>query len=1322
MKTIKMILGRAVCMCSFLILAVNTNAFGQDEQTTKPTVLSSEAPAVRFEHLGVANGLAQGSGNGIMQDKEGYIWICTQGGLHRYDGHEFKIYTTVPFDTTALMSSWVWNATEAKDGDIWVTYNGSGGVSRMDRATGTFTHYRHDPKDSTSISVGTTFDVLQGSNGDLWVSTFNSGLNRMRNGQNGIFEHYRHDSDNPNSISSNELYRFNEDKDGNIWVGSHNGLNRIDPKTDKITRYLYDPKPDSLDGSHSIFRQYFSSDTPGIIWLATGYGLVRLNSKTGEYKRFLIAPNKDRTNPSNVLWDVTQDPADSKVLWVGGPGTGMARFDTRTESFTRYRHDPRDPHSLIDNQITSMLTDRSGSIWVGTAGSGLDRFNPGAVNFTNLKNEPGKPSSLAPGTVWGIYEDHSGNLWISSDAGTEGYYLNEFNKARGTVIRYQNDPHNSATLLPGAQRAFAEDGVGHFWIGGNVGLNLFNRATGYVTRFRQESSGPNQGRNSIFALLPTAADSNMLWIGSLGGLDRFNTLSRHFTHIHLTPNKEQEPVVFSLHQDADSILWAGTTSGLMRVSPDGKAGIVSAYDPHDTTKISGTRILSIAERPQERGVLWLATMSGGLNRFDTHTGIATHYTTADGLPSNALYAVMVDKSGTLWMSTNNGISNFDPDTKKFRNYGLDDGLMALEYDQNAYAKGAGGVFYFGSGEGVTAFIPEKLHINEVPPQVELSDFKISDKKITAGPHSPLKKPLAETKSITLDYNQNDVTFDFVALHFANADKNKYAYKLDGFDKDWIDSGTKSSARYTNLPPNTYTFQVKAANADGVWNNKGASIQLIILPPWYRSWWAYGLFAGLLALVVFGVDRVQRYRISRKENERAVLREAELRAEAENKRRADTEKLSKIGRAITSTLSVDEIIETVYEHVNALMDAAIFGVGIYNKEGRRLEFPATKENGAMLSPYVNHLDEDGRPAVWCFKNREEIIIGDFKNEYSKYVKEYEPPIQGDLPSSVIYLPLVHHDRVIGVITTQSFEKNAYTEYHINLLRNLATYAAIALDNAAAYRKLNATLSELQTTQQQLVQQEKLASLGQLTAGIAHEIKNPLNFVNNFSDLSIELLEEAREELLALSDQPSEALAILDDIQTNLKKIYEHGARADSIVKSMLQHSRGGSGKKEPVDLNALVKEYVNLSFHGMRASKHPINIDIAFDLDPSVGKISLISEDFSRVVINLCNNAFDAMRDKLNGHNGENADKYLPKLTAKTAKANGKILLVIEDNGPGIPEKIRNHILQPFFSTKKGSEGTGLGLSITNDIVKAHGGSMEIESEENKFTRFVISLT
>jgi len=337
----------------------------------------------------------------------------------------------------------------------------------------------------------------------------------------------------------------------------------------------------------------------------------------------------------------------------------------------------------------------------------------------------------------------------------------------------------------------------------------------------------------------------------------------------------------------------------------------------------------------------------------------------------------------------------------------------------------------------------------------------------------------------------------------------------------------------------------------------------------------------------------------------------------------------------------------------------------------------------------------------------------------------------------FLPFKHGMLYIGNTEPLSQEK-------LDLGQSMADAFSVAYDRYEDFNKLEQAklkieeaFEELEAAKDQLVQQEKLASLGQLTAGIAHEIKNPLNFVNNFSDLSIELVEEAREEIKEkLTADSHQLTAILDDIETNLKTIHKHGTRADGIVKSMLQHSRGGSGKMEPTDVNALIKEYANLAYHGMRAGKDPIDVEIMLDLDKSVGKVEMIGEDFSRVILNLCNNAFDAMREKLaavsrqqsadspfEAGSGDNApDEYEPKLSIRTHKNKHAVRIEIQDNGPGIPDEIKDKILQPFFTTKKGTAGTGLGLSITNDIIKAHGGILEIESDQEHFTRFTIQLS
>jgi len=346
-------------------------------------------------------------------------------------------------------------------------------------------------------------------------------------------------------------------------------------------------------------------------------------------------------------------------------------------------------------------------------------------------------------------------------------------------------------------------------------------------------------------------------------------------------------------------------------------------------------------------------------------------------------------------------------------------------------------------------------------------------------------------------------------------------------------------------------------------------------------------------------------------------------------------------------------------------------------------------------------------------------------------EYEKPMTSLLilgaPLFLLAYISIRFRETLNTVTAEAKKVVKVTEEKRELLSN----QNILLENQVEDRtkELKRSLEELKATQDQLIQQEKLASLGQLTAGIAHEIKNPLNFVNNFSDLSVELVQETKDELSAISDQLSvedrerveEAFEILNDIEANLKKVHEHGSRADSIVKSMLEHSRGGSGKMEPTDLNGLVKEFVNLTFHGMRASKNPINVDLQFELDDTVGEVLLIAEDFSRIIVNLSNNAFDAMGEKLSAVSNQPAASYQPKLTVRTRAENGKVIIEMEDNGSGIPDEMKDKILQPFFTTKKGTAGTGLGLSITNDIIKAHRGKIHIESHLDSGTNFIITF-
>ncbi|HUI64205.1 MAG TPA: ATP-binding protein, partial [Bacteroidota bacterium] len=476
------------------------------------------------------------------------------------------------------------------------------------------------------------------------------------------------------------------------------------------------------------------------------------------------------------------------------------------------------------------------------------------------------------------------------------------------------------------------------------------------------------------------------------------------------------------------------------------------------------------------------------------------------------------------------------------------------------------------------------------------------------------------------------------------------------------------------------------------------------------------------------------------------------AEAQSREAQIEVSLERVRSRTLAMQSSDELAETAAVLFRQLIMLGIapnrLYIAIMKDEAGNAEFWITDEDGSKVSSgFAANLHDNptfGKMLQGLEAGEKSITIdmqGEELHEYFRQLSILNVPFKGGMSQTRRVQSIAYFSKgFIGIAspeeqpeaTTRLLERFAavfnltITRFHDLLLAEAqAQQARLDLVQLQSEKKrAEEALSELRATQEQLVQQEKLASLGQLTAGIAHEIKNPLNFVNNFSSVSVELLDEAIEEIRSVAGdlRKLEIEQMLGEVKSNLTKIVEHGTRADGIVKSMLHHSRGGSGKMEPTDLNGLVKEYVNLAFHGMRAGKNPINVRIVLDLDESTGKALLVAEDFSRVILNLCQNAFDAMREKINAHGGaHSAEPYAPALTVRSRRDSQRIVLEIEDNGPGIPEAIRDKILQPFFTTKKGTQGTGLGLSISHDIVKAHRGELTIAPNHPGGARFLIGL-
>ena len=485
-----------------------------------------------------------------------------------------------------------------------------------------------------------------------------------------------------------------------------------------------------------------------------------------------------------------------------------------------------------------------------------------------------------------------------------------------------------------------------------------------------------------------------------------------------------------------------------------------------------------------------------------------------------------------------------------------------------------------------------------------------------------------------------------------------------------------------------------------------------------------LFGGLfmLLLVAFLLYRNNRQKIKsnvllQKQKEDIDNKAQQLTIQKNNLEQSynNVEQLGEIGRKVTSSLAVETIISTVYDNVNALMDASVFGIGIYNKSLQIIEFPATYEDGQALPAYANELDDENRFAVICFKEGKEIIMSHVDEEHKSFIQQVPTPHEGKQAVSLIYLPLLVKDKKLGVITVQSFQQNAYTDYHVFMLRNIAIYTAIALENADSFETLSRTVDTLRSTQKQLIQSEKMASLGELTAGIAHEIQNPLNFVNNFSEVNKELLSEMKDEME--KGNLADAKEIANDVIANEEKINHHGKRADAIVKGMLQHSRSSNSSKEPTNISKLADEYLRLAYHGLRAKDKSFNATLNTDFDESIGNINIVPQDIGRVILNLITNAFYVVDEKKKS----GLANYDPMVSVSTRKLSDRIEISVKDNGNGIPEKVLDKIFQPFFTTKPTGQGTGLGLSLSYDILKAQSGELSVKTKEGEGSEFIIQL-
>jgi ligand-binding sensor domain-containing protein/C4-dicarboxylate-specific signal transduction histidine kinase len=1269
--------------------------------------LYAQKENLRFEHISLQEGLPQSVVYCILQDKIGFMWFCTEDGLTRYDGYNFKEYKHVPGDSTTISDNFTWSILEDNDGILWIGTL-SGGLNRFDPAKEQFTSYQHQHQDTASLGHNEVRCIYQDKSGKLWVGTNGGGLNRFDKTA-GTFKRYTHSPNAPGSLSHNDIRCIYQDRTGNLWVGTRDGgLNRLmEPSTGRFKTYLHSPN-NKTGLSHNDVR-CIHEDRSGRMWIGTGAGgLNRLMDKEkGTFEHFKNQPGNPNSLISNTIWFIYEDPLG--ILWLG-TDKGLTKFNPDEKIFTCFSHDPAVPFSLSRNDLRTIYEDRFGILWIGTYGGGLNKFVPGKQVFKLYAREPGNEKSLSNNTVWDFSEDKTGGIWIGTEEG-----INRFDQKTAQITRYKHNPLRADSLSHDNARAIHVDQAGNTWIGTiGGGLNkLLDSTIGRFRRYRHDPSREDSlSDDSIYFI--TGDRNGALWIGTEnGGINILKDTGKdrfiHIKHDEKNPNSLSHNHVRCIYEDTGGVIWIGTWGdGLNRFDGENNRFTHYRYDPANPYSLCSNRVRCIYEDKQ--GALWLGTDGGGLDKLlDWKTGRFKHYTKYNGLPNNVVFGILEDKQGNLWLSTIKGLSKFDPQEEIFRNFDADDGLQSNEFNANAYFKDQTGKMFFGGINGFNIFDPGEISDDPNPPPIVITDLLILNKSVSpknSQNGSPLKKAIYNTQEITLSYKQNVFSFEFAALHWASPAKNRYAYQLHGWDKEWIDTDSKNRrATYMNLPDGEYTFQVKGSNKDDQWNHEGVSIKIKILPPWWKTWWAYTLYVLAAAVLVFWVIYINR-KLEKKVKERT--HDLEQQKEV-------LEKINTIVKSINTQMRFTDLLHVILKEIMIIKGVEKASALIWDPEAQQFTFKAAI--GRDMHQLERIKLTRGEAVELYLKDAEKIYDDIFISRNISEESHNKKLAHLQIPKAMLVICIkIEKETHAYLIFDNMHDENAFDEDDIFILNNLKEHFSAAIQKNGLIARLEQINRRLQSTQDQLVQAQKMVSLGMLVSGVGHELNNPANLIK----MDVDYFSQVWKEIIYILDQyamsSNNELEITglpyhelkQEMEKMLKAISDGSLRIQNLIAELRAFTRKtDSSHQQECDMNKIIQSAINLTNGMLKKATNHFTCELGEGLPSIYGNYQRLEQ----VVINLLQNAVQALLDTSRGIN----------ISTTYDEVNKQIVCKVKDEGVGIEKQNMEHITEPFFSTKTNFGGIGLGLSISNQIIREHGGTLKFESTPGKGTTVSIHL-
>ncbi|MGZ3835046.1 MAG: sensor histidine kinase [Mucilaginibacter sp.] len=1344
---------------------------------------NAQSDHLSFDHLNIKEGLPDNNINDIVQDKEGYIWLTSVKGIVRFDGYQVKAYKPGVEGKTGVPAYAFTNTFLDKNHNLWANSLTSG-LYKYDPSADHLVQY----KNKGLQNKGFQFVVAMDSLGKIWSldplpgQTFVATLQQF-DPATGVFKLYGHDQKGSHYINCKAPGVY-VDHQGKVWVGSDNGLYLYNPSSDSFTGYFTSNdtlkqkelyvvnQPTAMPGklwlkvkgkkdksAHLALMDVQSGKTSDFkhnpadknslgndtvnttfedkkhrLWLGTAAGLSLYDDKANRFINYYPPADTIKDRWKNSINRIREDK-DGK-LWMAS-GYGLLCFNTETGVFKRYIHDKADPASISSNwNINKLFFDREGTLWIGAVG--VDRVNPIKSAFVSLK---GKALKLPWVDVFCVRQAPDGQYWVAAQNG-----LYRYDKARLTT--------KLITKQAVFQLYIAKNGMVYYnpadSSNAGDGLRVYDPKTSKTEIYKPIAKDSTSLSNKSIGFI-MEDHTGTVWIGTNGGgICAFNPQTKKFKRYpyifndltKTSHNVLDDASAYLIYEDKAGTLWVGTGAGGLNHYDRKKDVFISSFKPQQG-------VITISSIKQDdKGRLWVGSFFNGLFLVDSHTGEPIkRFTEKDGLLGDEVQYIHTDQTEFIWVMTTRGFTRINTRDYSMKTYKAAGNSWEGIFDEGSYGFwDIGKNIAFWGGDNIVLFDPNIITKDANPPLVHIENIAYSNPR--AASDSSVIIETYGKKQKELAWNENKVTFNFVALHYVDPAENKYTYRLEGYDNHWIQAGSQRGVTYTNLLPGTYTFHVKAANSDGVWSKKEDSFTITILAPLWFRWWALALYLILFIAAIRGYivfrsrklmhdkrvleDTVQARTAEVMEQKEELLQQKEeIEAQADQAvKQASVDRVRAEIASMRSTNDLEKITPLVWNELTILgVPFTRCGVFIVDEEEQEIHTYLSQPDGRALAAYAIPFNAEGFGKDILTNWRKHQVYTDHWDEaqfkaYSKSLVEQgavesQEKYLSALPTAGLdlhFVPFLQGMLYVGNTTPLKDEE-------MEAVRLLAEAFATAYSRYEDFNKLEAakqqvdnTLTDLKAAQTQLIQTEKMASLGELTAGIAHEIQNPLNFVNNFSEVNTEMIDELEGELKA--GNVDEALAIASNIKENEKKISLHGKRADSIVKGMLQHSKSGGGTKVPTNINALADEYMRLAYHGLRAKDKSFNAEMTTHFDENLPKASVIGQDIGRVILNLFNNAFYAVHQKRKTAGPD----YKPEVSVTTLSANGQVIIKVKDNGIGIPDAIKEKIMQPFFTTKPTGEGTGLGLSLTYDmVVKGHGGKIEIDTEERVYTEFKITL-